>query len=325
MSNAANLFRQLVPGFKSLFEKRESINAPSQSYSSDAEGKFFNLWGWVLPLLLGLTAGWFGMVCLEIWLEGRNARNRPFAAASSIAVYTQDVGADRLVAFLRENPFGVTPMPAPYTATHVEEIPTQITGSLASAILRGTSPGYMAWMEAQGALRLVMVGDNFGEHTLTEVTPLDATFTYGEERVIKRLIFASRPAPATQQPPRLTAGRGPAASAGVVPPNLAQGTLGVVDRNTFNRLLEDPFDELRRLRIRPADTEQGLRVEWIAHDSILSQLGVQENDVIRAINGIVFRNTQDIMNSMNSMMSSDQFVVEVMRNGAPTVLQYMVQ
>jgi len=90
-------------------------------------------------------------------------------------------------------------------------------------------------------------------------------------------------------------------------------------------LLEDPFDELRRIRIRPDEIEQGLRMEWIANDSILAQLGVRQDDVISSVNGIVLRNTQDIMNSLNSMMQSDQFVVEVMRNGIPTVLQYMVR
>jgi len=320
VSVVGNLFKQLAPGVKSLFEKKEPISAPSLP---DAEGKFFRLWGWVLPLLLGLTAGWFGMVCLEVWLESRNARSRPVVMTSGATTHVQDVSVDRLAVFLRENPFGVTPMPAPHVAEMIEEVPAQVTGSLASAILRGTSPGLIAWMDDQGVLRLVQVYDNFGEHTLIEVTELDATFVYGEERVVKQLIFANRQ-PANQPPPRLTGSRRQP-SAGVTSSDPVAGTTGMIDRNTFNRLLEDPFDELRRIRIRPDDTEQGLRMEWIANDSILAQLGVRQDDVISSVNGIVLRNTQDIMNSLNSMMHSDQFVVEVMRNGMPTVLQYMVR
>ena len=50
-----------------------------------------------------------------------------------------------------------------------------------------------------------------------------------------------------------------------------------------------------------------------------------EKDVVHAINGIVFRNAMDISNSLNSLMASDQFVVEVIRNGVPTSLQYEVR
>jgi type II secretory pathway component PulC len=92
-----------------------------------------------------------------------------------------------------------------------------------------------------------------------------------------------------------------------------------------NQLLENPFDELRNIRIRPAENEQGLQVEWINSSSILAQLGVNEGDIVQGVNGIVFRNAMDISNSLNSLMASDQFAVEVLRNGAPTLLQYEVR
>jgi len=321
-----NLFRHLALVFKSAFEKRTKKESVNESSSFGTEGKFFRLWSWALPLLLGLTAGWFGMVCLEVWLEGRNARNRPSAVAPGLMASVQDVGADKMAVFLRVNPFGITPMPTPdLIEPDYYEPPTQIVGSLAGAILKGTSPGFMAWMEVQGALRLVLVGDKFDAYTLVEVTHMDATFAYGDERVVKEIIFGNRPvaqpAPSTQ---RLRGGRTPNTGQ-VVPSDAALGTTGAINREMVNHLLENPFDELRKIRIRPADAEQGLQVEWITNDSILAQLGVQQNDIVRAVNGIVFRNAMDITNSLNSLMDSDQFVVEVVRNGAPTLLQYVVR
>ena len=47
--------------------------------------------------------------------------------------------------------------------------------------------------------------------------------------------------------------------------------------------------------------------------------------MIRSINGIAFRNMMDITNSVSSLMNSDRFDVEVMRNGAHTSLQYVVR
>jgi hypothetical protein len=317
------LFRYLELGFKSLLEKKQKKESANAISSFDAESNISRLWGWALPLLLGLTAGWFGMICLELWLEGRNARNRPVVMAASFTAYPQGVDSDQLAAFLRVNPFGITPMPSPYLIEEEEEPPPQITGTLALATLIGTSPGSMAWMMDQGELRLVLVGDKFGEHTLVEVTQLDATFIYGDERVLKELVFgnshASAPPPARRpSPPAQPAGQ-------VVASDPVGGTTGVISREMMIGLMENPFDELRNIRIRPADTGQGLRVEWITNDSVLSQLGVQQDDVVSAINGIAFRNTQDIMNSMNSMMHSDQFIVEVVRNGVPTLLQYVVR
>jgi len=76
------------------------------------ESKYFRLWNWFLPLLLGLTVGWLGMVCLEIWLEGRNTRSRP-AVVDTPTVYIQDNGANNFAVFLRTNPFGITSIPSP--------------------------------------------------------------------------------------------------------------------------------------------------------------------------------------------------------------------
>ena len=277
--------------------------------------------------MLGLTVGWFSMTCLEVWLDGLNGRSRPVGAAASPGDSAQDIDSGNMTVFLRANPFKVTPMTIPDIVESASDYdaPPPIIGSLATAILKGTSPGYMAWMEDQGTLRLVMVGDSFDVYTLEEVTYLDATFVKDEDRVVKEIIFKPGSSVASLPAGRLPEARTAGVVGGVVPPDPSSGTLGAIDRDMVNQLLENPFDELRKVRLRPADNEQGLQIQWINRDSILAQLGVEKDDVIRAINGIAFRNAMDISNSLSSLMGSDQFVVEVMRNGTPTSLQYVVR
>ena len=110
-----------------------------------------------------------------------------------------------------------------------------------------------------------------------------------------------------------------------MPPDPSRGTPGAIDRDLVNQLLENPFEELRNIRLRPPEGGQGLRIEWINNNSIFAQLGVQENDVIQGINGIAFRNAADLTNAMSSLMGSDQFAVQVLRNGSPTLLHYEVR
>ena len=182
------IFGRFTLGVKKS-KKKPLGNEPS---SSDSDEKIFRLWSWSLPLLLGLTAGWFGMACFEVWLEGFNGHNRPVAIASGLTASSQEIDADNLAAFLRVNPFKVTPMPTPdYDVEEPdEEPPPQVVGALDTAVLKGTSPGLLAWMEDQGALRLVLVGSSFDVYTLTDVTYMDATFVKDDNRVVKEISYA---------------------------------------------------------------------------------------------------------------------------------------
>ena len=77
--------------------------------------------------------------------------------------------------------------------------------------------------------------------------------------------------------------------------------------------------------MRPNESAGGLEVQWIQNESILKRLGVQRGDIIKSVNGIPFTNMGDIANSLNSLMSSERFDVEVTRGGQSTALRYVVK
>jgi type II secretory pathway component PulC len=202
-----------------------------------------------------------------------------------------------------------------------KDAPPPVTGSLATAVVRWTMPDTGVLLEDQGKQRVILLDASFDVYTLEEVTYRQAIFKKGEDRVVKDLIY-SKAGPATLP------------SAAPAPPihGIGQqvvaadpgGTGGKISREIINRLVENPFDELRNIRIRPADGG-GVQVQWINRDSIFAQLGVQRGDVIRSINGIHFQNLMDITNSISSLINNDRFDVEMLRNGASTSLQYAVQ
>jgi hypothetical protein len=327
MRNAARFF---VSRFGKKTKPTPGIDEKSSSAAVRSEGGIYRLWAWTLPVFLGLVFGWFGMVCLEIWLDGDNRQARPLFASSVALAATQDFDAANMVAFLNSNPFKVTPLVLPDLAKTEEgggeDAPPPVTGSLATAVLRWTMPGTGVLLEDQGKQRVVLLNESFDVYALEEVTYRQAVFKKDEERVVKDLIFGKEgQGPAALSSAPLLAERTPNIGQQVIAADPAKGVTGKINRDLINRLMENPFEELRNVRIRPAEGEQGLQVQWINKDSILAQLGVQRGDVIRSINGIRFQNMMDITNSMSSLMNSDRFDVEMLRNGTPTALQYAVQ
>jgi len=290
------------------------------------DGGIFRLWSWTLPLLLGLTSGWLGVACIELWLDTWNAHSRTVVTTSGQAISEQKLDVDIMAPFLLANPFKVTPRPIPENddiAEPIDEPPPQVVGSLAAAVLKGTSPGFLAWMEDEGKLRLIRIGETFDLYTLEEVTYLNATFVKNEDRVVKEFSVGRDDKPVASQPVQiLPEVRAADVQVSYIPDVSAQGA---INRDAINQLLENPLDELRKVRLRPAGEDQGLRVQWLNRDSVFAQLGIQRDDVIHSINGIALQNAMDISNSLSSLMGSDQIAVEVIRNGEPVVLQHEVR
>jgi hypothetical protein len=305
-----------------------SKNSPisTSSAATQSESRIYKFWSWILPLLLGIVTGWFGMVSFEIWLDRYERRVRPaFSGVTSSS--DQNFESASMIAFLRSNPFKITPKPLPDPVADSDDSgPAPITGSLTAAILRGTLPDIGVLLEDQGIQHVILVNESFDVYTLDEVNYREAVFVRGNERVVKDLLYSKETSP---PPSRLRASSVPAVQSDlgrqVIPADPAQGTPGELNRDLIDQLMENPFDELRRVRLRPVADGQGLQIQWINKDSILAQLGVQKDDVIQSINGIVFRNMGDISNSMNSLMNNDRFDVVVMRNGKSTSLQYQVR
>ncbi|MDR1741299.1 MAG: hypothetical protein LBR38_05560 [Synergistaceae bacterium] len=310
--------------------------------NKESNGRIARAWAWVLPVMLGGTVGWFCVTCAGLYLDSVNEKNRPAAAASASATAAKsDSKAITMSAFLSANPFRASHLvveddaaSADQTAQAVSDDTVQIVGSLATAILRGTAPGFLAWLESEGKLYVVGVGDSFDVYTLEKVDYIEAVFAKGDDRVVKELYVrqpvAAAPAKKAAPAPRDRPAPAPqpaaaAAAQQVVPADADKGTPGEVTRELVNTLLENPFDEMKKVRIRPSSDGNGLQIQWIQRDSLLNRLGVKRGDVINSINGIQLHNVMDITNSVNSLMNSDRFDLDIKRGGNSQALQYVVK
>jgi len=277
----------------------------------DTEKGLIRLWSWALPLLLGLTVGWLCMTCFEVWLEVINGRSDPVAITSDQAISGQETDVDNLAAFLITNPFKVTPRPGQSPPEPlVEETRPPVEGAMVGAVLKGTSPGFMAWMEDGGNLRLIRLGESFDGYTLEEVTYLAATFVRDNERVKKEIAYSGGSPVLTStghisyQPERVP-------------------SFDDIDMNP--RYLGNPFEEFNRIRIIPGGAGQGLKVNWLGDESILARIGVEKDDVIREINGKTINSLMDIGHALDSSEDPKIFIVEVTRGDEPATLEYYVR
>lgn len=200
-------------------------------------------------------------------------------------------------------------------------------------VLVGTLPGVAAWINDGETTRLILRNQEMAGYRLSAVTSGRALISKDGESTPLYLEFA-RGANKKAPPPPPVAKRGgqprppkpsePADSfaTGIQP--ATPDSEGVVPRELVEKLLMDPYEEIAKMRMIPAEGG-GMRLERISPDSVLGSVGVKQGDVVTALNGIDISNLGDVANAVNSMMAGTRFDVTVQRDGKPVSLKYQVQ
>ena len=331
------MFEKLKGIFSFSNLKSKFKNKSEKNFDDDKEqntSRFYTAWLLILPLFIGLAVGKLTSVGVGYafdFLAGSKGVN-DVAVTGTRETSSAEKKQRGLDGFLDANPFHISPQKAETVAEapKTEEVKTEEPDTgLEDLILRGTLPGIGAWIENKGKTDLLLVGKNVDRYKLMSVKYSEAVFRKGKQTLTKYITYGpvaskSNPEPVQREAPR-QANNPPSSSIGNVVAADPSGREGEISSETVNQLVQNPFDELKRIRIRPSDKAGGLQVEWIQNDSILKRLGVQKGDVIRSVNGIPFTNMGDIANSINSLMNSERFDVEVTRDGKPAALRYVVR
>ncbi len=323
---------------KIKFTRKNNIADDKKKNDAENGGTLYALWLLVLPLLAGFVLGRLAGVGMGYALDkfaGTDGMTN--SAVTGARETTNDDGKPRgLDGFLVANPFHISPQkqpeaPEPPKVSEDVPPPPEPPSTLDDVILRGTMPGIGAWIENKGALNILLVGKEIEKFKLASVSKSDAVFSKGKQRVTKYITYGPVPQAKKEEAPKQAAAPKPAAPApapaqpagSIVAASDAQE--GQVPSEIVNSLVQNPFDELKRIRLRPNDKAGGLEVQWIQNESILKRLGVKRGDVVKSVNGIPFTNMGDIANSINSLMNAERFDVEVTRGGKPTALRYVVR
>ena len=310
---------------------------PKKKIVHEEGGKIYKTWLFILPVLCGLAVGRLASIALGFGLGAFTGNAGEInATVANISDHAAAIENQRnLDGFLAANPFHISPVnpESENTKKEEEDKPKEVEApdtGLKDLILRGTLPGVGAWVENNEKLILLLIGNNIENYKLTSVTYAEAIFKRGQNSVTKFITYgplAEEPkkAEAPKKAPPKQAAPAPSDNSNNVVAAVPGGQEGEVSSETVNQLVQNPFDELKRVRIRPSETAGGLEVQWIQNDSILKKLGVKKGDVIRSVNGIPFTNMGDIANSINSLMNSERFDVEVTRGGKTEALRYVVR
>ncbi len=334
----------MLESFTGIFSKLKRGSNNSLRKDNDSGGKVYALWLLVLPFLAG---GVFGCLvdtglgfCFDM-ISG-NAGVRDEAVTGSRSNSENDGRQRGFDSFLASNPFRISPMktdiplPPPEPQEEPEEPKPQEPGTADHITLKATFPGAGAYFSVRNIPDvLVPVGEEIDYYKLISVGAYEAILRRGNEPPVKKyIVYGSVPAPEQAEAPK--AASAPAKAPEVKQPPAPQnsgnilaavpgGNEGQVPSEIVNQLVQNPFDELKRIRLRPNDKSGGLEIQWIQNDSILKRLGIQRGDVIKSVNGIPFTNMGDIANSISSLMASERFDVEVNRGGNNTALRYVVK
>ncbi len=309
---------------------------PKKKIVHEEGGKIYKTWLFILPVLCGLALGRLASIVLGFGLGAFTGTAGEINAtvtnvSDTAAVIDNQRGLD---GFIAANPFHISPVnPESENAKKDDDEPKKVEApdtGLKDLILRGTLPGVGAWVENNNNLILLLVGKNIENYKLTSVTYSEAVFKRGQNSVTKFITYGplgegTKKAEAPKKAPVAQAAPAPSDNSNNVVAAVPGGQEGEVSSETVNQLVQNPFDELKRVRIRPSEAAGGLEVQWIQNDSILKKLGVKKGDVIRSVNGIPFTNMGDIANSINSLMNSERFDVEVTRGGKTEALRYVVR
>ncbi|GHV51936.1 hypothetical protein FACS1894216_07150 [Synergistales bacterium] len=193
---------------------------------------------------------------------------------------------------------------------------------ISSFSLHGTLPRVGAWISSEKGKEpnLVLRLQEFGGYVLETVDANSVSLSRDGKDYTLYLNMGGSAAPQTAQnpPPRAAPSQNQAITAAVF-----NGGDGAITRESVNSLVQNPYGELAKMRLIPQ--EGGMKVERIAPDSLLGQLGVKAGDVIVGINGINMNNAQDMGNVINSMMSAARFDVNLKRDSGEGKLGYAVK
>lgn len=195
------------------------------------------------------------------------------------------------------------------------------SSSADSFVLKGTLPKIGAWISNGGETRLVLVRQEFDGWTLEDVEYGRVLLSNNGETCALNMTLTGGGISPSSSVTRKSADAEKIDFSAVRKAD--KDKEGYMPRSVLDKLLMNPYDEIGKMKMVPADGG-GMKLERISADSVLGLAGVHEGDVVKAVNGVNISNLSDLSNAINSMMSGSRFDVSVQRGGAVMDLKYSV-
>ena len=198
--------------------------------------------------------------------------------------------------------------------------------SLSDMTLRGTIPGVAAWISKGGTTSFLLLGQEAGGYRLKKITYSEVVLEAGKKQATLYMRLSGSSASGSSHSSKSTM---PSVlkKAGINKEDIIpakDGQDGSVPSELVDKLLMDPYDEMAKMRMIPAQSG-GIQIARIEEDSVLGLVGVEQGDIVKSLNNIEISNLGDAANAVNSIMSGTRLDVTVIRNGKPVQLNYQVR
>jgi general secretion pathway protein C len=113
-------------------------------------------------------------------------------------------------------------------------------------------------------------------------------------------------------------------SSSVTKPKAGQSVI-TVDRSDVDESLTNINTLLSEVRIRPhfkGGKPDGLAVSRIKDGSLFSKLGLQEGDVVQAVNDNAIRSPDDVLALYKKLRAGSEVAIQINRNGQSQTINY---
>jgi general secretion pathway protein C len=164
---------------------------------------------------------------------------------------------------------------------------------------------------AESASQLFQEGDRVGDSVVFAIYPTAVHFKQSSGHYCSLRMFGE-PAPSSAPPP-------------LAP---SAGASFKVKRTVIESVLQDPANSLRSIRVVPHSEDDrmvGVKLYGIRQDSLLHTLGLQNGDVLLAVNGLEVATPDAALEAYGQLRSATNLSVSLERRGQPMTVDYAIE
>jgi general secretion pathway protein C len=291
-----------------------------------------------LSLIVYMGVGLFYSV-VNSRLRKPHVRETASAPAAQVTAY-QKPATQEYEAITKRNLFGSTDKPAAEekeveVVENIEALePTSLNVTLLGTVT-GTPKNAYAVIEEKTNRKqgLFKVGDSIQNAVVKRILRGKVILTVGDKDEILTMDEAGPKAPANNRvASRSSTSKGPGntrSGTRLPAPRSKPGqTVINVDREDIDESLTNINSLLSQVRIRPHFREgkpDGLAVSKIKSDSIFAKLGLQEGDVVQAVNDQTIRSPDDVLALYKKLRAGSAVAIQIDRNGRSQTINYNFQ
>lgn len=192
-------------------------------------------------------------------------------------------------------------------------VTTKVDGKESCNGARSLKPIAIIKDKASGRVNMYYPGENIGNTVLLEIRRAEVILLEG-----KRKYALSLPGGSVKQPKDISEDISIKRQAGTF--YISKADIG----NALSRIKR----LMRDIKVMPHFSKgmpQGMRLSSIREGSIFEKAGVKKGDIVKSVNGMTLNTPNQIFKAYKNLKDEESLRVEIVREGKPVVLSYIIK